>query len=72
MQVIISGKYNELYKDFENEGLELDFGKGKLILPEPSELLMENATIKAQEAIKQMPEYDYALGDDSRGIYRIS
>jgi len=61
LQVIINGKFDELSKDFQDQGIELDFGRGKLNLPEPSERLIENATIKAQAAIQQLPEYDYAL-----------
>ena len=61
MQAIINGKFDELYQDFFNENIELDFGRGKLNLPEPSERLIENAAIKAQAAIEQMPEYEYAL-----------
>lgn len=39
-----------------------------LDLPESSDLMIENARSKAEAAIQQCPEYDYALGDDS-GVF---
>lgn len=46
-------------------GLSLEMADKYLELPEPSEIMRENARIKAAAAIKQCPEFDYALGDDS-------
>ena len=64
---IIDGKFDELEKDFANAGIELVFD-GHLDLPETSELLMENAEMKAKAALKQRPDFHFALGDDS-GVF---
>jgi XTP/dITP diphosphohydrolase len=64
---ITNGKYYELVEDFREHGMDLIFD-GNLDLPETSELLMENAEMKAKSALKQRPEYHFALGDDS-GVF---
>lgn len=59
------GKYDELVDDFASAGVELIF-KPDLVLSENSEVLKENAYMKALQAAQQtgLP----ALGDDS-GIF---
>ena len=70
MLQIINGKFDELVDDFRECGVELVFFKDiqeeKLDLPETSELLFENARIKAIAAAKHSGMY--ALGDDS-GVF---